>query len=150
MFNAGASTVVASTPAFIGRSRVIVASNWSTSPTGRAARPGTQPAPTQLFGSAPRPRAQARECSAPRIRPFTRWLSSSQPDGDERRAQKLHAQYYPLCKDLFIETNPVPVKAALAMMGLTQEEYRLPLVPMSGKNRETLKSTLRACGVLKK
>jgi len=64
-------------------------------------------------------------------------------------AQKLHHKYYPLYKDLFIETNPIPVKAALAMMGMIQEEYRLPLVPMSSKNRETLRATLKACGVLK-
>ena len=64
-------------------------------------------------------------------------------------AQKIHAKYYPLFKDLFIETNPVPVKAALAMLGQVTEEYRLPLVPLSAKNRETLKSTLQVCGLLK-
>ena len=52
-------------------------------------------------------------------------------------------------KDLFIETNPVPVKAALAMLGQIQEEYRLPLVPLSPKNRQTLQATLTACGLLK-
>ena len=46
----------------------------------------------------------------------------------------LHEKYYPLFKDLFIETNPTPVKAALAMMKLIEEEYRLPLVPMNPKN----------------
>src|SRR3954468_2464588 len=64
-------------------------------------------------------------------------------------AQKLHHKYYPLFKDLFIESNPVPVKAALSLMGFMQEEYRLPLVPMSSKNRETLRATLKACGLLK-
>lgn len=64
-------------------------------------------------------------------------------------AQALHAKYYPLFKDLFIETNPVPVKAALAMMGRMEEEYRLPLVPLSAKNREALGATLKACGVVK-
>ena len=64
-------------------------------------------------------------------------------------ALKLHAKLYPLFKDLFIETNPVPVKAALAMMGIVEESYRLPLVPMAAKNREALKKTLKACGVLK-
>jgi 4-hydroxy-tetrahydrodipicolinate synthase len=64
-------------------------------------------------------------------------------------AQKLHLQFYPLIKDLFIETNPVPVKAALAMLGQIQEEYRLPLVPLNPKNRETLQATLQACGLLK-
>jgi 4-hydroxy-tetrahydrodipicolinate synthase len=69
--------------------------------------------------------------------------------GRVAEAQKLHRKFYPLFKDLFIETNPVPVKAALAMLGQVQEEYRLPLVPLSAKNRETLRATLRAVGVLK-
>jgi 4-hydroxy-tetrahydrodipicolinate synthase len=64
-------------------------------------------------------------------------------------ALKLHQKYYPLFKDLFIETNPVPVKAALAMLGQIEEEYRLPLVPMSPKNRETLRATMKAVGVLR-
>jgi 4-hydroxy-tetrahydrodipicolinate synthase len=64
-------------------------------------------------------------------------------------ALKLHQKYYPLFKDLFIETNPVPVKAALAMLGQIEEEYRLPLVPMSAKNRETLRATMKAVGVLR-
>jgi 4-hydroxy-tetrahydrodipicolinate synthase len=62
-------------------------------------------------------------------------------------ALKLHDRYYPLFKDLFIETNPVPVKAALAMMGMIQEEYRLPLVPMSQASKQTLKTTLKAAGL---
>ena len=64
-------------------------------------------------------------------------------------ALKLHEQFYPLFRDLFIETNPVPVKAALAMLGQIREEYRLPLVSMGAKNRETLATTLKSCGVLK-
>jgi 4-hydroxy-tetrahydrodipicolinate synthase len=64
-------------------------------------------------------------------------------------ALKLHNKLYPLFKDLFIETNPVPVKAALAMMGLIEEEYRLPLVQMSSANRDKLRKTLKTCGVLK-
>lgn len=70
-------------------------------------------------------------------------------DGKIQAALKLHQKYYPLFKDLFIETNPVPVKAALAMMGQMEEEYRLPLVPMSAKNREVLRATMKAAGVLK-
>jgi len=69
--------------------------------------------------------------------------------GNLRGALKLHRQYYAVFKDLFIETNPVPVKAALAMLGQIEEEYRLPLVPMSPKNRDTLKATLTSCGILK-
>jgi len=69
--------------------------------------------------------------------------------GKYRAALKLHQQWYPLFKDLFIETNPVPVKAALAMMGQIEEEYRLPLVPMSAKNRQTLRATMMTCRILK-
>ncbi len=70
--------------------------------------------------------------------------------GKIAEAQKLHAKFYPLFKDLFIETNPVPVKAALAMMGKMEEEYRLPLVAMSGKNKEALRATLKSVGVLRR
>jgi 4-hydroxy-tetrahydrodipicolinate synthase len=69
--------------------------------------------------------------------------------GKLEAAQKLHQRFYPLFKDLFIETNPLPVKAALAMLGQIEEEYRLPLVPMNARNRETLRTTLRNCGALK-
>jgi 4-hydroxy-tetrahydrodipicolinate synthase len=69
--------------------------------------------------------------------------------GQSRKATQLHTRFYPLFKDLFVETNPVPVKAALAMMGLIEEEYRLPLVPMSAGNRAKLRATLKACGILK-
>lgn len=69
--------------------------------------------------------------------------------GKAAQALKLHNKCYPLFKDLFLETNPIPVKTALAMLGVIEEEFRLPLVPMSLKNRETLKSTLKACGLLK-
>ena len=68
--------------------------------------------------------------------------------GKPAAARKLHDRYYPLFKDLFIETNPVPIKAALAMRGRIKEEYRLPLVTMNPKNRETLKATLKTCGLL--
>jgi len=69
--------------------------------------------------------------------------------GKPTLALKYHAKFYPVFKDLFIETNPVPVKAALVMMGMMEEEYRLPLVPMAAANREKLRKTLKACGVLK-
>jgi 4-hydroxy-tetrahydrodipicolinate synthase len=69
--------------------------------------------------------------------------------GNAKKALQIHQKYYQLLKDLFIETSPIPVKAALAMMGQIEEEYRLPLVPISAKNRETLQATLKASGVLK-
>jgi 4-hydroxy-tetrahydrodipicolinate synthase len=69
--------------------------------------------------------------------------------GKTQAALKLHQQWYPLFKDLFLETNPCPVKAALALMGQIDEEFRLPLVPISAKSRETLRKTMKACGLLK-
>jgi len=69
--------------------------------------------------------------------------------GNPSAALKIHLQLYPAFRDLFIESNPQPVKAALAMMGLIQEEFRLPLVPMSAKNRGLLRATLLQCGVLR-
>lgn len=69
--------------------------------------------------------------------------------GKSAAALRIHEKYFPLVKDLFIETNPIPVKAALAMMKLVSEEYRLPLVPMNPDNRNALRLTLKRCGVLK-
>ena len=63
--------------------------------------------------------------------------------GDYERAGRIHAKLFPIFKDLFIETNPIPVKAALAMMGVIEEKYRLPLVPMSDANRAQLQKTLQ-------
>jgi len=67
--------------------------------------------------------------------------------GRPAAALKVHEKYYALFKDLFIETNPVPVKSALAMRGQIDEEYRLPLVPLNPKNRETLRAALKRCGL---
>src|SRR5438477_7044357 len=64
-------------------------------------------------------------------------------------AQKIHQKFFQLFKHLFLETNPIPIKAALAMLGEIEEEYRLPLVAMSARQRDTLKATLHECGVLK-
>jgi len=67
--------------------------------------------------------------------------------GHPAEAARLHAELYPLFRDLFLETNPIPVKAAMAMAGLIEEEYRLPLCPMSPKHRDTLAATLRRLGI---
>lgn len=64
-------------------------------------------------------------------------------------ALALHERFYPLFKDLFVESNPTPCKAALAMLGLGTEEVRLPLVPVSDANRKLIRRTLRLTGVLK-
>jgi 4-hydroxy-tetrahydrodipicolinate synthase len=63
--------------------------------------------------------------------------------GRHKEALAIHENYYDLFRDLFIETNPVPVKSALAMMGVIHEEYRLPLVPMAKENKARLRATLK-------
>jgi len=68
--------------------------------------------------------------------------------GDLAKAQELHARYYPLFRDLFIEPNPVPVKTALAAKGICGSDVRLPLCEMTDSNRDVLLKTLRSTGVL--
>ena len=65
-------------------------------------------------------------------------------------ARKLNAHLLPLMQANFIETSPIPVKAALAMMGLIKEVYRLPLVPMSADNRARLEKVLYDVTLLKR
>jgi 4-hydroxy-tetrahydrodipicolinate synthase len=69
-------------------------------------------------------------------------------DGKYGEARKLHFQLLPLMQVNFIETNPIPVKAALAMMGMIEEIYRLPMVPMKPENRAKLEKALAAQGLL--
>ncbi len=68
--------------------------------------------------------------------------------GDWEAARKMHYELLPLFKALFIETNPIPIKAAMAMKGMMAESYRLPMCPMTPKNRESLASTLRELSIL--
>jgi 4-hydroxy-tetrahydrodipicolinate synthase len=70
-------------------------------------------------------------------------------DGDWKRARELHLRLFPLSKAMFIETNPIPVKEAMAMLGMIEPEYRLPLCRMSEPNRERLKKVLQQLGLLK-
>jgi len=69
-------------------------------------------------------------------------------DGKIEEARKLHFQLLPLMQANFLETNPIPVKAALAMMGMIEEVYRLPMVPMKPENRAKLESAMAAQGLL--
>ncbi len=71
-------------------------------------------------------------------------------NGDVAAALRLHDKWHPMFKDLFIESSPGPVKAALAMMGQIEEDLRLPLAPISAINREQLRATMKRCGLLKK
>ena len=63
-------------------------------------------------------------------------------------AMRLHYRLSPLFTALFYETNPIPVKEALAMMGKTQPELRLPLCPMSAENRDKLARALKDYGLI--
>jgi len=68
--------------------------------------------------------------------------------GDFASARALHKKYTPLFRDLFIDTNPVPVKYAAARLGLCREHYRLPLCELSATHKATLDATLSAVGLL--
>ena len=70
-------------------------------------------------------------------------------DNDLGRARKLHHQLLPLFDALFFETNPIPVKCALELMGLIESaEVRLPLTPITEANRERLQGVLKQLGQL--
>ena len=70
-------------------------------------------------------------------------------EGKLDEARQLHFSLLPLMQVNFIETNPIPVKAALAMMGMIEEVYRLPMVPMKAENRAKLEKVMAALGLLK-
>ena len=65
-------------------------------------------------------------------------------------ARRLNRQLTPIFKVMFIESNPIPVKAALAMAGMIEEVYRLPMTPISQPNRVKLEQVLAESGVLAK
>ncbi|MGH9353550.1 MAG: dihydrodipicolinate synthase family protein, partial [Terriglobia bacterium] len=70
-------------------------------------------------------------------------------EGNYTEARKLNAKLFPLMQANFFETNPIPVKAGLAMMGMIEEVYRLPMVPMRPENRARLEMVMVSAGLLK-
>ncbi|HUH64996.1 MAG TPA: 4-hydroxy-tetrahydrodipicolinate synthase [Syntrophales bacterium] len=68
--------------------------------------------------------------------------------GDTKKAKALHHTLVPLIDALFIETNPVPVKAALSMMGKISYDVRLPMYKMSDSNYEKLKAVMKDYGLI--
>jgi len=64
--------------------------------------------------------------------------------GEISRAREIHYRLWPLFHACFLETNPIPAKTALAMMGRIREEFRLPLCPMGDANRKALAQVLSA------
>jgi len=71
-------------------------------------------------------------------------------DNDWTKARRIHRRYLPLMQANFIESNPLPVKAVLAMMGRIGEYYRLPLVPMKQETRQKLEVIAAEAGVIQK
>lgn len=69
--------------------------------------------------------------------------------GDWDTARRLHYKLLPLIRAVFLETNPIPVKAAVSMMGYCQDALRLPLLPMSDAARAKLKAVMGQFGLLK-
>ena len=68
--------------------------------------------------------------------------------GDVRSAMKIQLQLLPLHKHLFVEANPIPVKWAMARMGLCGGTLRLPMTPLETANEATVENALRVCGLL--
>ena len=70
-------------------------------------------------------------------------------DGDWKRARDLHYRLFPLARAAFLETNPIPIKEAMAMIGMLEPEFRLPMCRMSDANRAKLTGILQSFGLLK-
>jgi len=69
-------------------------------------------------------------------------------EGKLEEAKELHHKLYKLHKAMFYETNPIPVKTALYLMGLIEEEFKLPLCKMSDTNKEKLKTVLKEMNLI--
>ena len=76
-------------------------------------------------------------------------LTEAALSGDFDKAKEIHKKLYRLNQSMFIETNPIPVKTACAMLGLITDEIRLPLCGLSSQHAEELKSVLKNYGLLK-
>ncbi|WP_319759425.1 4-hydroxy-tetrahydrodipicolinate synthase [Maridesulfovibrio sp.] len=68
--------------------------------------------------------------------------------GDMKKAQELHFKMQPLNRAMFLETNPIPVKTAMGMMGKFETSFRLPLVPLMDDNKAKLEAQLKKSGLI--
>ncbi len=75
-------------------------------------------------------------------------LVAASLEGNVIEARELHYELFDLMRVNYIDTNPIPVKAALAMMGLIEEHYRLPLVPLAEDRREAVRRALAELDLL--
>ncbi len=69
-------------------------------------------------------------------------------NGDVKRAKEIHLKLFPLIKAMFIETNPIPVKTAMGLLGMCSPDLRLPMSPMQPQNVEKLKKALSDYGLI--
>jgi len=69
-------------------------------------------------------------------------------DGNWDEARELHYRLLPLMEVNFIESSPGPLKAAMAMMGLLDEKFRLPLVPIQENSRKRIREVISELGLL--
>jgi len=76
-------------------------------------------------------------------------MVASFASGDIAKAQRLHYRLAPLVKAMFIETNPIPVKTAMGLLGMCEPSLRLPMCEMAGENVAKLKAALKEYGLLK-
>lgn len=76
-----------------------------------------------------------------------RALFNAFSDKNLEEAKKIHYKLFPLIKAMFVETNPIPVKTAMNLMGLINEEMRMPLCPMQADNLSVLKTALKEYGI---
>lgn len=75
-------------------------------------------------------------------------LVSEFTKGNMKKAQEIHYRLLPLIKAMFIETNPIPIKTAMGLLGMCEPDLRLPMCSMAPENLEKLKKALKEYGVL--
>ena len=73
-------------------------------------------------------------------------LQAAWDRGDAAGALKIHSKFYPLFRDLFVESNPVPIKAALSAQGVCSAQVRAPLTSLTTPSKQKLNHALQACG----
>lgn len=74
-------------------------------------------------------------------------IQKAMDQGNYREAQAIHQRFYPLFRDLFVDSNPGPIKYAMEYVGFCSSRLRLPLAPLSSANSEILRASLAKCGV---
>jgi 4-hydroxy-tetrahydrodipicolinate synthase len=75
-------------------------------------------------------------------------LANASLDGNMTRARELHYKLLPFFKAEFIDTNPIPIKYMMALKGMIQETYRLPLCELGSNDKQYVKSVLQKMGII--